>query len=157
MLKPDHPAVVIRPPILFGGTLVFAFILEALFPLGPGMGEGTGRTVAAGLSIAVLGTAIVAMAINRFGQAGTNVPTREPALVLVETGPFRFSRNPIYIGFLLIYFGLATALTSVWAMLFLSVLLVVVHYGIVLREESYLAKKFGASYVSYKARVPRWL
>jgi protein-S-isoprenylcysteine O-methyltransferase Ste14 len=157
MAEPDHPPVVVRPPILFGGTLVLAFILEAVAPLGPGLGGGTGRTVAVGLSIAVLGGAIVAMAANRFSQAGTNLPTWEPTLALVETGPFRFSRNPIYIGLSLIYFGLATTLTSVWAMLFLPALIAVVHYGIVLREEAYLTDKFGATYTSYQARVPRWL
>lgn len=157
MTEPDHPPVVVRPPILFGGMLVLALILEGLVPVGPGLGGGAGRAVAVGLSIAVLGGALLALAANRFNQAGTNLPTWEPTLALVENGPYRFSRNPIYIGLLLIYFGLATALTSVWALLFLPALLAVVHYGIVLREESYLTKKFGAAYKSYQARVPRWL
>jgi len=157
MTEPDHPHVVVRPPILFGGTLVLAFTLEALAPLGPGLGAGSGRVVAVGLSMAVLGGAIVAMAANRFSQAGTNLPTWEPSLALVETGPFRFSRNPVYIGLFLIYFGLATTLTSVWAMLFLPALMGIVQYGIVLREEAYLTNKFGAAYTSYQARVPRWL
>jgi len=157
MSEPDHPPVVVRPPILFGGTLVLALIIEGLAPLGPGLGGGSGRAVAVGLSFAVLGGALLAMAANRFNQAGTNLPTWEPTLALVEDGPFRFSRNPIYIGLLLIYFGIATALTSVWAMLFLPGLLAIMHYGIVLREETYLAEKFGAAYKSYQARVPRWL
>jgi len=157
MTEPDHPPVVVRPPILFGGTLVLALILEGLAPLGPGLGGGAGRAVAVGLSIAVLGGAVLAVAANRFSQAETNLPTWKPTIALVENGPYRFSRNPIYIGLLLIYFGLATALTSVWALLFLPALLAVVHYGIVLREESYLTKKFGAPYKSYQARVPRWL
>jgi protein-S-isoprenylcysteine O-methyltransferase Ste14 len=157
MAEPDHPPVVVRPPILFGGALVLALILEGLVPLGPGLGGGTGRSVAVGLSFVVLGGALLAMAANRFSQAGTNLPTWEAALALVEDGPYRFSRNPIYISLLLIYFGLATALTSVWAILFFPVLMAVVHYGIVLREEAYLTEKFGAAYKSYLARVPRWL
>ena len=157
MTEPDHPPVVVRPPILFGGALVLAFLLEALAPLGPGLGGGTGRAVAVGLSIAVLGGAILALAANRFNQAGTNLPTWEPTLALVVDGPYRFSRNPIYIALLLIYFGLATALTSVWAILFLPALVAIVHYGIVLREETYLTNKFGTAYTSYQARVPRWL
>ena len=157
MDKQDHPPVAVRPPILFGGALVLAAILEALVPLGPGFAGGNLRSNAVGLLIAVLGAALFGLAVSTFLRAGTNVPTRQPTLALVEHGPYRISRNPIYIAMTLFYFGLATVFTSVWALLFLPVILGVIHYGVVLREEAYLTQKFGAAYASYQARVPRWL
>ena len=153
----DCPPVVVRPPILFGGAFLLAVILEALVPLGPGLGGGSIRTTALGIGFLLAGGALVFVAARTFQRAGTNLPTWKPVLALVEEGPYRYTRNPIYIGLLLFYFGLTTLLTSVWALLFMPIVLAVIHYGVVLREETFLTKKFGAAYTSFQARVPRWL
>jgi protein-S-isoprenylcysteine O-methyltransferase Ste14 len=76
---------------------------------------------------------------------------------LVVEGPYKVTRNPIYIGFVLAYFGLAIMLTSVWVLLLLIPVLIVLQRGVVEREETYLERQFGETYRKYQARVPRWL
>ena len=81
----------------------------------------------------------------------------EPSTVLVREGAYRVTRNPIYIGLILVYFGLCLVLTSVWMLLLLMPVVIILHRGVVKREEAYLTWKFGESYRRYTERVPRWL
>ena len=152
----DNADVAVRPPVLLGVPLLFGLVLEALWPLGPGLAGGNMRAVAAGLGLVALGTVPFAFAVRRFRAAGTNISTWKPSLALVENGPYRYTRNPIYIGLVTIYFGIAVALTSVWAILFLPTLIGALHKGVVQREEAYLSKVFGDSYRDYQNHAPRW-
>lgn len=95
--------------------------------------------------------------MQMFRRAGTHVAPGQPAAALVTAGPYRFTRNPIYIGFVLVYFGLSIVLTSVWILLLLLPVVLILQRGVVLREEAYLERKFGEAYRAYTARVPRWL
>ncbi|HEU5396544.1 MAG TPA: isoprenylcysteine carboxylmethyltransferase family protein, partial [Verrucomicrobiae bacterium] len=81
----------------------------------------------------------------------------QPSTTLVITGPYRFIRNPMYVSLILLYLGLALSLRMPWPILFLPIAQAVVRYHVVAGEEKYLERKFGAAYVDYKARVPRWL
>jgi protein-S-isoprenylcysteine O-methyltransferase Ste14 len=89
--------------------------------------------------------------------AGTNVNPSKPSTTIVTSGPFRFSRNPLYLFLIGLYLGLAVAVGTVWPFLFAVPLLLVLHFGIVRREERYLEAKFGGPYRAYKASVRRWL
>jgi protein-S-isoprenylcysteine O-methyltransferase Ste14 len=104
-----------------------------------------------------IGFALAALSARNFRLAGTSVVPGEPSTALVETGPYRFTRNPIYIGFVLAYFGLSIMLTSLWVLLLLIPVLMVLQRGVVEREEDYLEQQFGDGYRKYKVRVPRWL
>ena len=103
------------------------------------------------------GAGVMAMAMRGFKAAGTNVQTVLPATALVTTGIYARSRNPIYVALTTIYLGLALALNAVWALGLLVPVLVVMHYGVIRREERYLERKFGDAYRDYSARVRRWL
>jgi protein-S-isoprenylcysteine O-methyltransferase Ste14 len=81
----------------------------------------------------------------------------EASTVLVRDGLYRVTRNPIYIGLILLYFGLSIVLTSVWVLLLLVPAVIVLHRGVVKREEDYLDWKFGEDYRYYVRQVPRWL
>ncbi|NQV80212.1 MAG: isoprenylcysteine carboxylmethyltransferase family protein, partial [Alphaproteobacteria bacterium] len=94
---------------------------------------------------------------TRFRRAGTAVQPYKPSTTVVTDGVYRFSRNPIYLGLTAFYLGLAFAVNSGWAILLLPLVLVVMHYGVIAREERYLEGKFGAAYRDYKNRVRRWL
>jgi protein-S-isoprenylcysteine O-methyltransferase Ste14 len=95
--------------------------------------------------------------VRTFTRAGADVVPGKPATTLVTKGPYRVTRNPIYIGFTLLYFGIAILATSVWMLLLLVPLLIILQKGVVEREEVYLDSKFGEAYQKYQARVPRWL
>ena len=90
-------------------------------------------------------------------RAGSNVPTRLPTTIIVETGPYRFTRNPIYLGMVLGLIGLAIAFNSLWPLMTLVPFALVIRYGVIAREEAYLERKFGDVYRHYRARVRRWL
>lgn len=147
----------VRPPNLFLGGLVSGCILELLMPLGPGLAGGNLRAIFIGLGIAAIGIGIGWKAIVQFTDAGTAVPLDEPTDALVTDGLYNWSRNPIYIGLSVLYTGLSIALTCVWALLLLPFVLVFLHRTVIKREEALLEQEFGADYLAYRNKVPRWL
>jgi protein-S-isoprenylcysteine O-methyltransferase Ste14 len=153
----DYADVVVKPPLLFAGALLLGCFLSWIIPFGPGLGSANGRAFATGAVFAILGLALGLRAVWMFHHHGASVVPGDPATVLVESGPYRFTRNPIYIGFILLYFGLAVMLTSEWMLLLLIPVLLILQRGVVEREEAYLTDKFGDAYRKYQARVPRWL
>jgi protein-S-isoprenylcysteine O-methyltransferase Ste14 len=90
-------------------------------------------------------------------RAGTNVSPRLPALAMVDSGPFRFTRNPLYVSLVGLYLGVTLLVDALWPLLFLIPAVLVTHYGIVLREERYLEARFADRYRAYRERVRRWL
>jgi protein-S-isoprenylcysteine O-methyltransferase Ste14 len=110
-----------------------------------------------GAMVFALALALFAWAIATITRAGSNVPSSLPTTTIVDTGPYRFTRNPIYLGMLLGLIGLAIAFDSLWLLLTLAPFGLVIRYGVVAREEAYLERKFGKVYRGYKSRVRRWL
>ena len=90
-------------------------------------------------------------------KADTRVETNKPTTTIVANGPYRFTRNPIYIGMFLGQTGLAIGLDNLWVLAALVPFYLVIRYGVVAREEAYLERKFGDVYLGYKSRVRRWL
>jgi protein-S-isoprenylcysteine O-methyltransferase Ste14 len=90
-------------------------------------------------------------------RAGTNVNPTEPTTILVVEGPFKFTRNPLYLSLTLFYAGVAILMNALWAMLMLPAVLFLVNRGVIEREERYLERKFGEQYTQYKERVRRWI
>jgi protein-S-isoprenylcysteine O-methyltransferase Ste14 len=153
----DHADVAIKPPLLFFGALVLGCLLSLVLPVGPGLASPNGLAFAVGLIFVAIGLTLGILSIRRFRLAGTSVVPGEPSTALVVAGPYQFTRNPIYVGFVLLYFGLAIILTSLWVLVLLIPVLIVLQRGVVEREESYLERQFGEAYRKYQARVPRWL
>ena len=104
-----------------------------------------------------LACGLFAWAIATITRAGSNVPSTLPTTTIVDTGPYRFTRNPIYLAMVLGLIGLAIAFNSLWLLLMLVPFALVIRYGVIAREEAYLERKFGDVYRSYRARVRRWL
>jgi protein-S-isoprenylcysteine O-methyltransferase Ste14 len=153
--RTDSANTVIRPPIAWALAIVVGLGADWLYPLGfiPSWMAGVwlgGAVFAAGFALAL-------WAITTFRRAGTRVETYKPTTSIVAGGPYRFTRNPIYIGMLLGQIGLAVGLDSVWLLATLVPFFLVIRFGVVAREEAYLEGKFGQAYVDYKARVRRWV
>ena len=152
----DHPGVIAPPPFIYAAFLLAGWAIDKWLgtPILP-----VDAMVRKGLALALIigGLGVEFWAAGLFSKAGTNVVPYKPATALVTDGPFRFSRNPMYLGFLLTYLGLALGLNSPVALLLALPCMVVMTWGVVLREERYLEGKFGQPYRDYKARVRRWL
>ena len=158
----DTPAtaqVIIRPPLGWGLAVLAGLALQWLEPL-PflllGLPAGW-PDLWLGVVMFLLALALAVWAIATMTRAGSNVPTNRPTTTIVESGPYRFTRNPIYLGMFGGQIGLALAFDSLWLLLMLVPFALVIRYGVVAREEAYLERKFGDVYRSYRSRVRRWL
>jgi len=152
----DHPDVVVFPPILLLAVIALGVILNRFFPLGIlGQLLTTPRLVI-GLILLLGGFSFPAMTRRTFTRAGTNIRPDQPITALVTSGIFAHVRNPAYQGGTLALLGLALLLKADWIVLLMVPALLLLHYGVVLREEQYLERKFGQLYRDYKARVPRY-
>ena len=154
--RADTPNVIMLPPLIFLGFLALAALLEAILPLpslplAPTFGYGWGALLVLG------GLILLLLGARRFRAAGTNIPPTLPTTALVVAGPYRWSRNPLYLAMISVYVGLAIAALSSWALLLTVPLILLLNYGVIIREEAYLERKFGADYRAYRARVRRWI
>jgi protein-S-isoprenylcysteine O-methyltransferase Ste14 len=152
--------VIARPPLLVLGALLLGLALDHLLPLSfPIARTGSGHLVSAIIAACLFlgGGALVTAAIRNFSGAGTPVPTNEPTRALVTTGIHAWTRNPIYLGFILAYAGIGLAMRSPWAVILALPLAVAIRYGVVAREEAYLEARFAEAYRDYKAEVRRWI
>jgi protein-S-isoprenylcysteine O-methyltransferase Ste14 len=153
----DHADVAIKPPLLFLGALGLGCLLSLIIPIGPRLASPNGSALAVGVSFVVLGFLLAGFSARAFHRAGTEIVPGRPASALVTAGPYGITRNPIYIGMTLVYFGLSIVMTSIWVLLLIVPVLMILQQGVVLPEEAYLKRRFGAAYRKYQAHVPRWL
>ncbi len=151
--RSDSPGVIAFPPLLYGGTLAVGLILHFFVPVRP-LPSLPARLLGAVLLVG--GGALVKWGVNSMRRAGTNVRPDQPATTIVVDGPFRFTRNPLYLGLTGLYAGVALLVDALWPLVLLVPLLVIVKWGVIHREERYLEAKFGETYRLYKARVRRW-
>ena len=151
----DTANVIVRPPIAWALAVLTGLALHWLIPLP--LIPATAPAASLGATVFALALALVAWAIITMTRAGSNVPTNLPTTTVVDIGPYRFTRNPIYLGMVLGLIGLAIAFNSLWLLLTLVPFALVIRYGVVAREEAYLERKFGDVYRRYRARVRRWL
>jgi protein-S-isoprenylcysteine O-methyltransferase Ste14 len=146
-----------RPPFLYLACLLLGFVLDRLLPLPLTDPEATLICAMAGGTLILIGVAIIAAGARNFSRADTPVPSNQPVRALVTTGIHGWSRNPIYVGMLLVYAGIGTAARSPWVLILALPLITILRYGVIAREETYLERRFGDAYRDYKVRVRRWL
>jgi protein-S-isoprenylcysteine O-methyltransferase Ste14 len=151
----DTAHVIIRPPLAWGLAVIAGLALDWFIPL-PLLPADLPKGFL-GAAVFILALALLVWAIVTMTRAGSNVPTNRPTITIVENGPYRFSRNPIYLGMFLGLVGLAIAFDTLWLLLMLVPFALVIRYGVVAREEIYLDRKFGDGYRGYRSRVRRWL
>ena len=150
----DAPNVIIFPPLLFVGAVISGTTLQFLWPIHPPAALPA-RIIGAGLALA--GIALVVSAKKSLRRAGTHVRPDQPTTAIVSDGPYRFTRNPIYLGASTAYLGVTLLLNAFWPIPALMPFFVLLHWGVVRREEEYLEQKFNDAYLAYKNRVRRWL
>jgi Putative protein-S-isoprenylcysteine methyltransferase len=151
------PAIPVLPPVIPLAALLLAAALEAALPLGLLPPPGRAVTLLPGLALAAGAVALALAARRRFLAAKTPVNPRRPALALVEDGPYRLTRNPMYLAFLALLAGLALILSLDWALVLTPAVWLALDRLIVRPEEAHLSARFGAPYRAYLARSRRWL
>ncbi len=156
-MAPDRPGTRVFPPALPAAALVLAIALQWLLPLDllPRPPSTALRLI--GLLLIAAAFALMVWAVRTFRRAGTSPNPHGTASALVEAGPFRFSRNPMYLGLQVVLGGIGLAVPLEWAIILLPFLWAALHFWVVLPEEAYLGRRFGPAYEGYLARTRRWI
>ena len=154
MKTTDTAGVIAPPPVIYLTSLVIGLVFRALVPT-PFLPRGLAFML--GAILIAIAVWLSVWGVRVMHRAGTSEKTSLPTTALVTTGPFRYSRNPLYVSLTLAYLGIAVAAQSLWALALLIVVLAVVQRGVIDREERYLERRFGEDYLRYKGRVRRWI
>ncbi|MFU0505689.1 methyltransferase family protein [Pseudaminobacter sp. NGMCC 1.201702] len=153
---PDNPGVIAPPPRVFASMLATGILVDR-YVAESSMALATSPRQVFAFILFVAGLLFLAGAIGRFRRAGTRAEPWQPTTAIVTNGIYRYTRNPMYVGMALAYAAVAVFADRPAALLLLPLAVLAIHHGVILREERYLAAKFGAEYLDYKSRVRRWL
>lgn len=153
----DSPGVIAPPPLIFLSGLILGGIVHWFYPFYTLPPAYLNSSRILGVLLIVFGLGIIFMAKVKMQRAKTNIEPWKPTNAIITDGIYSYSRNPVYVAMALIFFGVKLIFNSVWFTPFLALVLLVMHYGVVLREERYLENKFGKEYLNYKNIIRRWV
>jgi protein-S-isoprenylcysteine O-methyltransferase Ste14 len=153
----DNPGVIAPPPLIFLSGLLLGGLINWFYPLYifPARYLLFARIV--GTLLIVLGLGIIFNVRAKMQRVETNIEPWKPTNSIITEGIYAYSRNPVYVAMILIYFGVTIIVDSMWILSFIFLVFFVMHFGVILREEKYLEKKFGEEYLNYKNKVRRWI
>lgn len=157
MSTEEHANVPVIPPVIFGVGLGVGFLFKWFAPLPLVPLRFAGEAAFAGAGVALVGLAFGGWGFFTFVRAKTTPHPNHPVSALVTWGPYRISRNPMYVGLSVFMAGLALLANTPWILATLPHVWLALRRLVIDREEAYLERKFGEEYRSFKARTPRWL
>ena len=158
-MKPDHDEdaaqIAALPPAIYAVSIVTGIVVHWVWPLPFAVG-GLFR-MASGVAVSGAGVALVVTAFSIFRKMGQDPNPRTSTPAITRDGPYRFTRNPMYVGLTLIQIGIGLALGNGWILILLVPAVILTHHGVILREETYLEQKFGDEYRRFRSSVRRWI
>jgi protein-S-isoprenylcysteine O-methyltransferase Ste14 len=152
--RPDNPGVRVPPPLFYALAILVGWLLDRRWPLPVG---GDGARVATAWLLVAASVLLMGGGIQSLWRRHTSMLPFRPAKTLVIEGPYRLTRNPMYVGMALLTVAFGLFLHTWWPMLLLLPAMVAVQILVIAREERYLRRRFGAEYDAYTRRVRRWL
>jgi protein-S-isoprenylcysteine O-methyltransferase Ste14 len=152
--RDETAGVIAPPPLIYLAGLGLGFALDAFLRDTP-IPAAVQWTV--GPALVLIGLTLMRSFLRSFHRADTAVRPDRPTSALVADGPYRFTRNPAYLGMAIVCSGIVVWSSQLWAFIGVFAAVVVIDRGVIAREERYLTARFGAEYESLRARVRRWL
>ena len=149
----DSPGVIALPPVIFVVAMAAGFAVEWVSPTSFIL---AGARTGAGILLVASGVVMIGLGLLQHRRAGNDPDPRNPDVTVMTTGIYQRTRNPIYVGYLLLLAGIGVWANSLWVLSTVIPAFFVVRWGVVDREEAYLEAKFGQTYMDYKAAVRRW-
>src|SRR5215216_1451530 len=153
--KSDHAQIILNPFVIYFLLAFVAVLLQRFYPLPAILTSQVPRMLVA--AIMVINLVIGLAAARGMLTAKTSLNPQRPTTALVLSGPFRFTRNPLYLGLTVFYAGLMLVFELTWGLLFLPIVVWLITVWVIVPEEKYLEQKFGTEYLHYKSRVRRWI
>jgi protein-S-isoprenylcysteine O-methyltransferase Ste14 len=150
----DNPGVIAPPPLIYAAALAAGLLVNRRYRI-PFLPRSLVRAL--GWPLIVGGLTVGVLGFREMRRAETNPDPRKPTTAIVSQGPFRFTRNPLYLSMTLIYGGITVLANALPTALMLPIVQHLMRRGVIEREERYLERKFGDEYLQYKARVRRWI
>ena len=150
----DVAGVIAPPPLIYVAGFALGWLLETRWPSPPLPAPAADWI---GWTLIAAGVAVVVWSIVAMAQVKTSVNPYSPTAAIATSGPYQYSRNPIYVADIVIYIGFCALFDMLWPLAILPVVVIVLHKGVVEREERYLERRFGQLYAVYCSRVRRWI
>lgn len=152
--QPNNAGVVAPPPLIFAAFLIVGLLADYFMPV---WSLAIWLRALAFLVFVVCGVILAVITFARFRDAETSANPYRSVSTIIRDGPFGHTRNPLYVALCLFHIGISFGFGGLFSLLTLVPVLAVMHFGVILREESYLEREFGEDYLSYKREVRRWL
>jgi protein-S-isoprenylcysteine O-methyltransferase Ste14 len=151
----DNPGVIAFPPLIWLVNAAISALVHFFWVRLPIMNYRA--SLVCGIVLVILAPMLALSAVLTMKKGGTNVNPAKPALTIVRGGPYRFTRNPMYLALCLLQVALGFFLNDWITLFFVVPLALIMHYGVILREERYLTEKFGEPYLQLKREARRWI
>ena len=143
--------------VVFGFPFLFSILLQFLFPFSLARGITRLALLPLGILLILTGISLIVLARREFAHFRQPTDPGQPTSRVIKTGVFSISRNPLYLGSVLVFLGIALMLNILWSIITLLVSMIVCHYVLIVPEERYLAARFGEEYKGYSSSVHRWI
>ena len=143
--------------VVFGVPFLIGIAIQFIVPFSFPPGSLRQVLIPVGIALILIGLGFIVLARREFAYFSQPTDPGHPTSKVVKTGVFAISRNPLYLGGVLVFLGMALALNMLWAFVMLLLSIILCHYVLIIPEEQYLAAKFGDEYKEYTASVHRWL
>ncbi|MBK7408095.1 MAG: isoprenylcysteine carboxylmethyltransferase family protein [Saprospirales bacterium] len=154
--KIDHPGVYFPPPIIYVLVFFISIFIQKKIPLSGRFFESKAAFIT-GVILILTGLTIMAPALIKFFQTKNTLITVKPANSLQTSGIYSISRNPMYLGLLILYIGIGCFKGNVWSFMLVPVVILVITNFVIQNEEKYLERAFGVDYIEYRKKVRRWI
>lgn len=154
--RQDHPGVYVPPPLIYVALFLLSVFIQKVMPINDSFFHSDIHYYI-GYGVLITSAIMLLPALFHFSKTKNTLITIKPANSLQTNGIYAITRNPMYIGLLLIYTGVALLKGNWWTVLFIPVIIMIIQSFVIKKEEQYLERAFGSSYTAYKEKVRRWI
>jgi len=154
--KKDNPGIFIPPPLIYAAIFFLSILMQKIIPINDSFFYSKNAEIA-GIILIAIALIFLLPALIKFAQTKNTLVTIKPATSLQTKGIYALTRNPMYLGLLILYSGIAMWKGNWWTFIFIPVIIIIVQAYVIKREENYLQRAFGEEYIAYRKKVRRWI